>query len=303
MNKYFDDLFFENNDNNEFIFLKELENIEIELLLTNPLVDQNLKGDKDPIYRPPKQIFKQNQEMIFAGCSQTHGDHICPPLVPNGSYEQIWGFLVAKKMNFDAINLGIGAEGSYRIIQRLFSHFSSYGNPKILLCLFPDMFRFISPRDKNNLIGKRPFGTYTFLEGTFHGTRDVQEISSFNKKPYKKEEVISKMIPLFYNIQAILMLEQYCKATGIKLLWGSWSNETNLLIETIKKHIKNNFINFVNLDKEKINFKNKECHMDLYLSNPLIYSKGIDGQHMGTHQHAHVADMFVENIKNDNTWN
>ncbi len=298
MNKYFNEKIFEKfkigKYNKDFDYLKNLTNIDIELLFLNLPVDQNLKGEKEPIYRPAVQEFKKNQEMIFSGCSQTHGDHICPPLVKSGSHEQIWGFLVAKKMNLDAINLGIGAEGIYRIIQRLISHFEAYGNPKTLLCLFPDPYRFTSPRDSDNLTANRPSGTYPFLQGTFHGSMDVKDLPLFSKKPYKKEEVIPKMIPLFFNMQSLNMIEQYCKSSGIKFLWGSWSDETNQLIKAIKAHHSTAFPSFVDLDKNIIDWKSIECHSDIYNKYPSLYSSGIDGWHMGMHRHAHIAESFIE---------
>ena len=274
--------------------LTNLNDLEIELLFTNPVIGVTANGSQ--IYRPINQTFRHNQEMIFAGCSQTHGDHIAPPLAKNGNHEQIWGFLVAKKMGYDAINLGVGAEGAYRIVQRLFGHFSYYGNPKTLLCLFPDMYRFISPKDDINMIAKRPYGTYKFLEGTFHAGGDVNDIPSFSKKPHKKEDVISPFVPIFYNIQAINMLEQYCKSSGINLIWGSWDPNTNRIIRTMRSHDLNLFRYYINLDDNGASWDEKECHLELYNKYPSLYAAGIDGQHMGMHRHAHIAETFIKKL-------
>lgn len=297
MNKYFNDQTFKSlNVNKEFephceLFdLEDLYNMEVELLLLNPLVPQD--SEKNPIYRPPTQIFKNNQELIFAGCSQTHGDHICPPLAKNGSHEMIWGFRVAKDLGLDAINLGIGAEGIYRIVQRLISHFKHYGNPKTLLCLFPDPYRFTSPKDKKNLIGKFTSGTYEFLEGTFHTANDVQSIPAFAKRPYVKEEVISRMIPLFFNMQAVHVLEQYCDSSGIKFLWGSWDPNTNRIAKAMRYYNKDNFKYFIDLDENGVDWKTTDCHKEIYDQYPTLFEVGIDSQHMGMHRHAHIAESF-----------
>lgn len=290
-NKYFNSAKFKKG----FDDLKKLTDMEIELLLTDTPGDKLVRVNN--IYRPIDQEFKQNQDMIFAGCSQTHGDHICPPLAINGSHEQIWGFLVAKELNLDSINLGVGADSIYRIVQRLIAHFKVYGNPKMLLCLFPDPYRFFSPIDKDNLIGKRPYGTFSFLEATFHGDRDVNELPKFSKKPYNKEDVIPKIIPIFFNIQSIHMIEQYCKSSGIKFLWGSWDKDTNIIVKQVKVNDTNVFNNFIDLDEDAIDWNTIDCHKQIYDKYPSLYSMGIDNQHMGMHRHAHIAEKLIKEIQ------
>jgi hypothetical protein len=270
---------------------------DIELLMLNKSMSQK-DFKNNPIYRPVEQEFKRNQELIFSGCSQTHGDHISPPLVEDGSHKQIWGFLVAEELSLDAINLGVGAEGVYRIIQRLYAHFRDYGAPKTVLCLFPDLYRFTSPRDPENLLGAKPAGTYAFLEGTFHSRYNAYPLPEYSKKPYKKEEVMSRLVPLFYNIQAISMFEQYCDAAGIKFIWGSWDMNTNIIIEKMKEYNFNHFKYFINLDKDGIDWNDTNCHKGIYDLYPKVYAYGIDKQHMGMHRHAHIAKHFVEKIKN-----
>ena len=268
-----------------------LLNMEVELLLTNPFVEESKNHS---IYRPENQIFKKDQELVFAGCSQTHGDHISPPLAKQGDHNQIWGFLVAEALGLDAVNLGVGAEGCYRIVQRLFGYFATYGNPKTLICLFPDMYRLTTPKDENNLVALKPYGTFKFLEGTFHSAQNIRSTPQFSKKPYKKEDVISRFVPLFFNIQAIHMLDQYCKSSGIKFMWGSWDPTTNAMVRLMKAGGSKSFKSYVDLDKHSVNWEDVDCHKEIYDKYPDLYLNGIDGQHMGMHRHAHIAEGFAE---------
>jgi hypothetical protein len=283
--------------------LLDFSDNEIESLLTGMVLYQH------DAFRPVKQDFNKQYDFVFAGCSQTHGDHIAPPLVPNGSHENIWGFLVAKHFNIETINLGMGADSCYNIVKRLLHHFSLVGNPKTLAVLFPDLYRLTMPIDKDVLIGKNPSGINALIESVFLSEENRTEISKpkYSKIPYYKEEVISNLTPLWLNIQSILMLEQYCKSSGIRLIYGSWYPDTDLIINKIKigyfkKYDLEIFQSYINLDSirwEKDGHKKFGCHKDLLNQNTKIFNFGVDNQHMGTHRHKHISELFIQEITND----
>jgi hypothetical protein len=276
---------------------------EIESLLTSMVIY------KSGSFRPLEQNFNKQYDFVFAGCSQTHGDHISPPLAPEGSHENIWGFLVAKYFNLETINLGMGADSCYNIVKRLMHHFSLVGNPKTLAVLFPDLYRLTLPIDEDVLIGKRPSGINELIESVFLSEENSTEISKpkYSKIPYYKEEVISNLTPLWLNIQSILILEQYCKSSGIKLIYGSWYPDTELIINKIKiGYLKNYglkiFQSYVDLDAlswEKSGYLSFDCHEDLLNQNTKIFNLGSDGQHMGTHRHKHISEIFIKELEND----
>jgi hypothetical protein len=287
MNKYFseDSVLKHESLNPDMKMLAALNNEEIELMFMNKLVRQH--------HRPFIQEFKVSQEFIFSGCSETQGHYICEEEDSNKMYKNIWGFSVAKSLSLDSINLGIGGESIYRIVQRLFSHFKSYENPKNLMCLFPDPFRLTLPKQENFLISRRPYAG-NFLQNTHHDYPTISNDIKYVKKPFFKEDVIAPSVPAFLNFQAILNLEQYCEQAGIKFLWGSWHQDTNMIAKTINSSNSSYYKNFVDLTPNDYDVKDIDCHRDLYIESPNIYSSGSDDWHLGTHGHTHIADKFFK---------
>jgi len=253
-------------------------------------------------YSPDFQEFKKNQDLIFTGCSQTNGEHISFPMAKNGDCTKIWGFQVANHFNLSSINLGLPGESIYRIVQKLFAHFREYGNPKTLLCLFPDPYRLTLPRDNQMLIAQRTSAPELIIETSYQKSNR----NAYSKKPHYKEDVISDMVPIWLNMQSILMLEQYCRSSKIKFIYGSWSHETENLIKEANLNNKT-YENFLDLNsnlwydyasnKIKTDLY-KDCHLDLKNKYSDIFEFGIDGRHMGIHRHTHIAEQFINEMIN-----
>ena len=264
-------------------------------------------------YNPKDQVFK-NYDFIFSGCSQTHGDHISKPLVPYGDYTKVWGFQMADKMKIDTINLGMGGDSAYLIVQKLINYFSLYGNPKTLACLMPDFFRFQFP-PSSGMVNIKESNNTKIIKKSFHRSNDIaSKTPEFSKKPHIVEHVIPQVWTIYYNSQAILMLEQYCKSNNIKFVWGTWHKESEFIIKKMNTLFndlkqKNLYNNFVETECEKWNNfavqpqtgSHLGCHEELKQSSPKIFSIGADGMHMGTHRHAHISEIFMKalnDIKN-----
>lgn len=278
----------------------------------NELVEIFYSLDETDGYNPSNQIFK-NYDFVFSGCSQTHGDHISPPLAVDGDYKKIWGFQMSDRLNMSTINLGMGGDSPYLIVSKLIMYFEKYGNPKILACLFSDLFRFQAPKSDNMITNNKP-NTFKTIESSFHRINDINNgrgIPIFSKIPHVREHVVPQIWPVYYNLQSILFLEQYCNSNNIKLVWGTWHLESEIIIEkaidVLKKNNKNFYKNFINTEcKEWNNFRvNTEgyydkCHFDLRESYPKLFAIGQDGQHMGIHRHTHIAEKMMESL-NDNS--
>jgi hypothetical protein len=292
MNKYFNEHSLGPYEyiNPDMKLLCELTNEFVELIFMNPPVLQ-----ADMVHRPFHQEFKNNQQLIFSGCSETQGHYICEEDDSNKMYKNIWGFLLSNSLNLDSANLGIGGEGAYRIIQRLFAHFKQYGNPENLFCLFPDPYRLTVPKQDGFLIAKRPYAG-KFLQSTHHNYPTVSKDVKYVKKPFFKEDVIAPAVPAFLNFQAISNLEQYCEQAGINFLWGSWHEDTNLIARIINTN-NNYYKGFVDLSPSDYDVKDIFCHKNLYDESGRLYESGSDNWHLGTHGHAHIADKFVKEYK------
>jgi hypothetical protein len=65
----------------------------------------------------------------------------------------------------------------------------------------------------------------------------------------------------------------------------------------MKMHNSKSFSGFIDLDKGSVDWKTTDCHKDIYDKYPKLYSVGIDGQHIGMHRHAHIAENFIEELQ------
>jgi hypothetical protein len=267
-------------------------------------------GVRKTRHRPQNQEFKNNQDLIFSGCSQTHGDHISPPLVKDGNHEKIWGFLVSDHLKVDATNLGVLGYSAYSIVNSLLYHFSIYGNPQVLMCLFPDLWRFQGPKDKGikptNLKKKDDVIQRSFHEPEYQAFGS--EMPQYSKSPHFLQEILPPAYPLYYNLQSMLLLEQYCKSNNIKYVYATWHTNSEQVIleskELYKKHRqKEIYTNFITTNCGDWNdyspeFKNNlTCHKELQKSYPNLFEIGYDKLHMGMHRHAHIAEYFIKGLE------
>ncbi len=280
--------------------------------------------------------FHQNEKLLIAGCSQTFGFGV--------EKEHIWGNVVAKQFGIDCANLSVPASSCGAIVNNLFAYFQEFGNPKVLLVLFPDMYRFqittdpelvSSPSIKIKKTNDQdiPYLTYLHLN-----THNKENMPKNQRMPFNLEEMLSPDIAFFHNMKSISLLNQYCDAVGIKIYWSTWESSTDydfMQLADQKEYPFNNYLSSnafkwfsrcsfeenpfgvkVNLikssgyhEKYALDCNNCSsnidcpdiifCHNDLEYSYPEIFKVGNDKVHMGTHEHQHLAEIFIEKIEND----
>ena len=80
--------------------------------------------------------FSKDTDLIFAGCSYTYATGL--------QDEYIWGNILADSLKMSRSNLGMEGWSTQAIVKNLFAYFEEYGNPKILVCLFPDLQRMMT---------------------------------------------------------------------------------------------------------------------------------------------------------------
>jgi hypothetical protein len=264
--------------------------------------------EKSEDFIPRGQDISYNYDLVFSGCSETTGEYLTDtPETYSG--EDIWGSLVSEHFKVPALSFGFGAASPYEINKRLLSRFSKHGNPKTLLCLYPDLTRLNIPSDPTNLIDKR-FSTSSNPEVY---TQSCSQISAkgvtpnYSKKPHLKEDVIPEIVPLWLNLQSILTLEQYCLSNNIKFLYSTWSAQTDDIISSINtlslaERGAKSYPGYLDdkLLEWKILEENGGCllpeHNLKTTTNKKYYKFGKDGKHMGTHRHMHFADLFIEKL-------
>jgi len=272
-------------------------------------------------YRSPE--FTENTDLVFSGCSFTHGDGV------DGS--MIWGSMVAKELGGSYANLGTPGASCYQIVRNLFNYFKTYGNPKTALCLFPDLNRFYAP-NVPGLFSSDDFSAEqaTMKQGYAEYTRFTAENApKYVKRPYDMNSVIPEEFAVMLSIHAIQSLIDYCISNKIELRWSTWSPVFSRYIELNKDKIfTDNYVDIENsywhhytqqeygsffhamkiedgtcFEKECKTWA--KCHSNLREAWPNNFDIGTDtgapgrhrAPHWGVHRHAHIAETFIKNLK------
>jgi hypothetical protein len=265
--------------------------------------------EKSENFIPKGQDISYSYDLVFSGCSETTGEYLTDnPQAYSG--EDIWGFLVSKHFKMSTLSFGLGAASVYEINKRLLSRFSKHGNPKTLLCLYPDLTRLNIPNDPSSLVDRKSSkssGTQIYTQRSTQVSSGGNSTPNYSKKPHLKEDVIPEIVPLWLNLQSILTLEQYCFSNNITFLYSTWSPQTEDILSSINtlslsENEAKSYPGYLNgkLLEWRILEENSGCllpeHSLKTTTNKKYYRFGSDGLHMGTHRHMHFADLFIENL-------
>jgi hypothetical protein len=264
--------------------------------------DQQLENYR---YRPINQDFSKNYDFVFSGCSQTHGDHITEPKVKGGCYKDIWGFQIADTYGKEALNLGMGGWGAESILKGLMHHFQKNGNPKVLLVLYPDLGR-IEGVDSNKIKMRSPLNTHELIQHWFLRPSDDHKVNKVSALPHSPLDVIPFTQALYKNLQSILLLNEYCKQNNIYFKYSSWHHTTNAFLKMLKESFSeySNYSEPKEFNLDEVAFENLNCHKDIKEDKiEKVWNIGHDKEHMGIHQHIHIAEQFKRDLDNDNPWN
>ena len=277
--------------------------------------------------------FKTNEEMLIAGCSQTFGMGI--------EKEYIWGNSVGRHFNLNPANLSVPGSSTSSIINNLFAYFKRFGNPKVLICLFPEMTRFQIPVNQKYVSSDQidrslknsnsfPFLSYLYIKNYLNDDRP-----SYQKAPFRLEEILTEDVPFFHNMKSIMMLDQYCNSNNIKFYWSVWDTNLDYELTKFAKSGDDQYLNYVpfegfrwsvtqNFEEDPFGVKaniiksqnyhngygvacsncmNSNpceeiilCHKELEQECPKIFEIGNDKVHLGAHQHQHFAEIIIERM-------
>jgi hypothetical protein len=199
-------------------------------------------------FRSDEINFKK--DFLFSGCSFTFGVGV----PENGT----WVSHIANNLNIEYHNLASCGKSVTWIVNNLFNYFKSYGNPKVLLCLFPNFSRMnmlsrkshmqskygkIYMQDKYDKNKNNPDGVIEYSIDLHNFYKNQVKIS---KQIHFAEEIIPPELAIYNSIEHIKMLEIYCNSNGIKFFWSTWAeHEHNYLSNNIKD---TDFENFIQLD-------------------------------------------------------
>jgi hypothetical protein len=257
-------------------------------------------------------------DIVAIGCSFTHGV---------GVEESIsWSEHLSNKMNLSLHRLSGGGKSTMWAINNFFSYVNRFGNPKIVVALFPEFTRMqmssqikhIRPkRLPQNLINHEVVSRYSIYD---HYRYELG--LKYFKSPLIAEEIFPPETSFDLPIQYIKMLEMYCNTNNIKLVWSTWvKDQEDWLEENVEKTQFKNFISAKTWQwhaRQEDNFyerfcmyshpDNTECylynnchveHVDDYQDNfymPTDRKNNNKTAHWGAHRHIHLAEEFWEKL-------
>lgn len=239
-------------------------------------------------FREPK--LNKDAEILAVGCSNSFGVGL--------PYELSWPATVSKALNVKYSNISQPGTSVMHEIMNIFHYCKAFGNPKIILCMFPNFERSRMFVDNKTTYSKEATEKNPQPYDIF--TNALQSRPNFLKLPVAKDELISEQQAFYYNTLFIFILEQYCRSNQIKLIWSTWGDHDNfdlMFKETYE---------YYESDSQKLfieNVYNCKNHESLRNQHPKIFDKAADvysqNPHPGVHWHQHVSEFFVNKIKED----
>lgn len=291
--------------------------------------DNDYYKSVDPVnkYQVDKHGFRSEltaADILIGGCSFTFGVG-----VPE---EATWANFIGKNLNSSVSSVALPGASISWIIEQIYIYFRTYGHPKKLFCLFPDLGRLPTIVDGIVLSNGNGGVVNGDALNTVH-TLDNEEKPKYLKKPYDIRSTTTYENAAYWSVRHIRMLEQYCNAVGIDFIWSTW-HFSNVILELTKSR-EFGFDNYFNIYNFNCNFYKKEngidkevlfksvadkdfcwsqhkdvecscgldCHSELLsLYGPENFYLGADTlrgaryAHPGIHFHAHLAEAFLSQL-------
>lgn len=240
---------------------------------------ENSKDDGSVQYTYNSEYFRCDEfskdhngtHLLFAGCSETEGQ--------GGQIDDSWSKMIFNKVGAGSnfYNLGKAGYGWQKIITQTRIYISKYGKPDNLFILLPNIGRSVEWSAESGWFNKQEYPSL-YVSGSNDSSVYV---SAQSPAEYRKSFVsFATSWKLF---------EDFCLASGIKLLWGTWEEIDNRNFDKIKI-----FNNFVPLYKENL-FANIESFRKDAKTGPNDLEKR-DGHH-GRLFHEFWAESILQEAK------
>ncbi len=285
--------------------------------------------------------FSTGTELLVAGCSYTSATG-----VPDDGR---WGDLLAQQLGVASMSTlaspGIAID---RLVDELFTYFSRYGNPKYLTAVLPDPYRVTVPidgdilstkgDDGHGIISTRSNDLSRYFKTIYtNHNYDLVASTKLVKKPIPPDEAVSIDSAMYASIRAIRHLEQYCKSSNIKFIWGTWSRGLielisyldmydSLKFDSYSKKVSDSLASVTSTKLSRYicypDWMTRDlclashdvdecpecalttCHENLLNRYPDhfyigddVSTKGVEHSHPGVHVHAHCSEAFYEELK------
>lgn len=232
-----------------------------------------------------KTLDLQNINILYGGCSVTFGEGL-----PNYCrwVDILYDKLLNKHGSVEYYDTSFIGNSIDIIIKNVMSFIYNYGKPNYIFLCFPPISRKIIFDDK-----KQKYFKSTPAHHWLEKSKDrMQILSLVHKDPehvfniqqehtikYKYEENI------YLHSLLINLLENFCKESGIKLMWTCWDIEDNILFNELK------FDFFVPLNFNHLSYQKNN-------NNLPYWELAKDGAHPGTGWNTLLAETFYNEVNN-----
>jgi hypothetical protein len=213
----------------------------------------------------------EGKHILFLGCSETQG--CCQKL------EDSWAWILHNKIKqyektSGYFNLGTIGHGVQMQIILLMEYISSYGPPDEIYLLAPETARSFIRTDKD------------FISRNMRGDNQASKTILYDEKDF---------LDAFGNVfLSLVFLENFCKFSGIKLIWSTWFEKEEDIFDMIGF---DSFLNLNNKNSLKILLNNFHKYEDKTKSMEENLLK--PDQHKGVVFHKYWADKFYERRENE----
>lgn len=257
-----------------------------------------------------RELDKNNPgDVVVFGCSTSFGMGV--------PQDQVWTNKFAAIKNLDVINLCIPGTGTLRYFEDAMLYIKTYGKPKNILVLIPDLYRirFIDDTEYHLATERHdledgfefaPLSVVDLFLDNFNEHKD-----DYVQIPFDTRKNISPYYGVYRNIFSMFALEMFCNNAGINLFWSTYNNESKAVLNTLQE-TKPFFTNFI-IDNDLLTDEEaliNNCHdsHDNEYAGTHNWNYGTDEPwkgrtHPGIHFHTHVAEFFNRNLGVDDEGN
>ena len=245
-------------------------------------------------FRGPEYSSKNG--LLALGCSQTMGMG-----VPE---EGTWPYFLAKSLGLKYSKIAYGGWSIQTIVMNAFAYFKEFGHPEVVAILLPDPIR-TKVIAKQGLIdsryGNAPTRDMLYKEIELYDTtltnKGRTKYPKYSKRPYLLQDILTGEHAVFYSFQMLGMLIQYCRSNNINLVWGTWSDQTEILLDEVDSREINFDLSGYVVGLSELTQIESDCHSKLRSKYGKTFDVGTDeSRHMGVHSHMHIAEKFKLNL-------
>jgi hypothetical protein len=270
---------------------------------TSMLFSQRIDREEWDGSNPKHSEAIEKSDLVIAGCSFTTTVGV--------EYEKLWGTQLAELLGVSYVNISRIGWSMGAIVSNLLLHLHTRKTkPKYIAVLATELFRFITPvnpagTNSVHYAVSRP----SIVNANLTHREDMTVPVKYSKRPHLVEDVVSLDAVFYQSLSAITQLIQYCKASDIKLVWGTWDSTSSEFYREIMQspdgQLTVDLGNYIELPTYHSGDRRDNLPADCHLNDRKRYGDahhcGTDGgTHAGVHYHSHWAEDFYDSLKINN---